>query len=76
MRLILLMTLFGLMFLFSACGGIYQHPSKPSSERFKDQLECEEQVRDRMHSSHGYDSSYDEWRIIKSCMKQKGWAYK
>ena len=68
--------LLGLIFLFSACGVTYQHPSKPPSERIKDQHACEEQVRDRMHASHGFDDSYDEWRVIRSCMKRKGWQYK
>jgi hypothetical protein len=76
MRLITSGALLGLVFLLFACGKTYQHPAKPSSARFTDQLTCEEEVRDRMHSSHGFDDAYDEWRIIRSCMKRKGWQYR
>lgn len=65
----------GMVLIVAGCAGMYRHPTKPSSQRFQDQLECEALVREQMQDSHGYDSAQDEWRIIQSCMRQKGWTY-
>lgn len=59
------------------CGKQYVHPTKSKSERFQDQLECEELVQGRVvQDGHGFEDGYDSVRLIRRCMEGKGWAYK
>lgn len=57
----------------AGCGKQLKHPTKPRSEWSKDNEACEEQVRVMMREGPAtYDPGH-EIRLIRKCMKEKGW---
>jgi len=76
-----------LIFLISGCATGTYHPTKPRSEWAKDHKACERQVRDIVREDPDmYDTEVDrefainyrseEQRMIKDCMRRKGWTSK
>jgi hypothetical protein len=55
------------------CGHQLQHPTKPRSQWAADNTECEKIVRKAIREAPGEYGVYDEIRLIKRCMKEKGW---
>ena len=76
-----------LALLVSGCATGTYHPTKPRSEWVKDHRECERQVRAIIREdpdmydtevSRGDMVNYrsEEQRMIKACMRRKGWTSK
>jgi hypothetical protein len=72
----------------AGCATGTYHPTKPRSEWAKDHRDCERQVRDivredpDLYDSGDYDNQMvinyhsEEQRMIKECMRRKGWTAK
>jgi hypothetical protein len=61
-------------FLFAmGCSHKLQHPTKPRSEWANDNAECEKEVREHIRSAPDVYDALDEMKMIKRCMKEKGW---
>ena len=84
-----IITITALLFALAVAGcatGTY-HPTKPRSEWAKDHKDCERRVRDITREDpdlYGEDvdkqfitnKRSDEQRMIKECMRRKGWTSK
>lgn len=84
-----LITIIALLMALAVAGcatGTY-HPTKPRSEWAKDHKDCERKVRDITREDpdlYGEDPDQqfitnnrsDEQRMIKECMRRKGWTSK
>ncbi|MDL2269554.1 hypothetical protein LJC71_05240 [Desulfosarcina sp. OttesenSCG-928-A07] len=53
------------------------HPTKPDSAWTTDHAECEKAVQKTIQEegTYVYDG-YDEIRLVKLCMREKGWQWK
>ena len=51
------------------------HPTKSEREWSADHKECEEWTRSGIRREPDTYDSYDEMKMIKACMKQKGWQW-
>jgi hypothetical protein len=72
----------------AGCATGTYHPTKPRSEWANDHRDCERQVRDiiredpDLYDRGDYNNQYDmnihteEQRMIKACMRRKGWTSK
>lgn len=71
----------------AGCATGTYHPTKPRSEWSKDHKDCERQARDIVREDpdiygEGEDRSFvinyhsDEQRMVKECMRRKGWTSK
>ncbi|MCG6909353.1 MAG: hypothetical protein LJE94_04425 [Deltaproteobacteria bacterium] len=79
--------IFALAVVVTACATATYHPTKPRSEWGSDHRDCERQVRaiiredpDIYGDDIGRDFSFhnhtEEQRMIKECMRRKGWRKK
>ena len=79
--------IFTMAFVFAACATGTYHPTKPRSEWAKDHKDCERQARaivredpdiygDEIDRNFGINHHTDEQRMIKECMRRKGWTSK
>ena len=85
-KLITIIALFMALAVAGCATGTY-HPTKPRSEWAKDHKDCERKVRDITREDpdlYGEDvdqqfitnNRSDEQRMIKECMRRKGWTSK
>jgi hypothetical protein len=76
------------MLAVAGCATGTYHPTKPRSEWANDHRDCERQVRDiireepDLYDGGNYNNQFDmnyhseEQRMIKECMRRKGWTSK
>jgi hypothetical protein len=73
-------SLFGLIFLllvfFGACTHKPYHPVKSEKEWTADHEACEKWAREGIRDEPDTYDAMDEMKMIKHCMKQKGWTWK
>ena len=85
-KLITIIAIFMALAVAGCATGTY-HPTKPRSEWAKDHKDCERKVRDITREDPDlYDEDIDqqfitnnrsdEQRMIKACMRRKGWTSK
>lgn len=72
--LLLCMALF-LMLFIGACTHKPVHPTKSDRQWASDHSDCEKWVRDLIRDEPDIYDNLDEMKMIKSCMKQKGWRW-
>jgi hypothetical protein len=61
--------------LFGACTHKPVHPTKTEREWAIDHKACEVWAREGIRDEPDTYDSMDEMKMIKSCMKQKGWTW-
>lgn len=75
MRILMIMLLF--VFLNTAgCRTGTWHPSKDRSAWAEDHDECEKIIREGVRDNPQAYDTLDEMKLIKSCMRKKGWRNK
>ena len=86
LRLILILMLFTALAVTGCPTGTY-HPTKPRSEWANDHKDCERQARkiardepdlygEDVDQTFGMNYRTEEQRMIKECMRRKGWTSK
>ena len=87
MKKIAFTLIIAMLLIFSGCATGTYHPTKPRSEWGNDHRDCERKVRDIVREDPAmYDVEIDrdfapnyrsgEQRMIKECMRRKGWTSK
>lgn len=61
------------LLLVTGCSGKWHHPTKIRSEWGPDHSDCERIVRESIREAPDAYSAIDELKLIKTCMKKKGW---
>ena len=74
-RFLLVLLLSAVLAIASSCTGTW-NPNKEKSEWGKDHAECEETIRAGIRDNPQAYDTMDEMKLIKSCMKKKGWQKK
>ena len=64
-----------LLFFVGACTHKPVHPTKSDRQWAADHSACEKSVRDLIRDDPDSYDNLDEMKMIKSCMKQKGWTW-
>ena len=61
--------------MMSACTHKPYHPFKDDREWADDHAACEKYVREGIRDNPITYNAFDEMRLIKECMKSKGWKW-
>jgi len=64
-----------LLALISACTHKPFHPHKTDREWTADNQACEQWVREGIRDEPDTYDNFDEMRLIRRCMKDKGWQW-
>lgn len=72
----LLVFMLSASLIVASCRTGTWHPSKERSEWGKDHAECEQIIRDGVRDNPASYDTLDEMKLIKSCMRKKGWRNK
>ena len=87
MRIFITILVFITALAVSGCATGTYHPTKPRSEWSNDHKDCERKARDIVRDdpsiysedpdlSIGVNYHSDEQRMVKECMRRKGWTSK
>lgn len=73
--IIRLFFLFVPLMLFTSCTHKPYHPNKSEKEWTVDHEICEKSVRAAVRDEPYIYDDFDEMRLIKECMREKGWRW-
>jgi hypothetical protein len=72
MKKIILLTITALT--FTACGGVWVHPTKPKEKQIRDKKECEyEAITSTTRTGNAISDGLAQGRIIRMCMELRGY---
>jgi hypothetical protein len=70
-----MLTALGISMLWVSCTHQAYHPTKSDREWTIDHQACEVWVREGIRDEPDTYDSFDEMRLIRTCMKDKGWQW-
>jgi hypothetical protein len=71
----LALTVFAVVLLSASCTHKPYHPTKSEREWAIDHEACEVWVREGIRDEPDTYDNFDEMRLIRQCMKDKGWQW-